>query len=94
MRKKIDAVLKMGQTTSQMEVLSFIGVVAFYKSMWPFRSYVLAPLHELIGIRQFIWGPRQEQAFLTMKAMIAADVMSYYPDLNKPFEIYTDASNY
>ena len=35
-----------------------------------------------------------EQAFLTMKAMIAADVMSYYPDLKKPFEIYTDASNY
>ena len=29
-----------------------------------------------------------------MKAMIAADAMSYYPDLNKPFEIYTDASAY
>ena len=27
-----------------------------------------------------------------MKAMIAADAMSYYSDLNKPFEIYTDAS--
>ena len=26
--------------------------------------------------------------------MIAADAMSYYPDLNKPFDIYTDASNY
>ena len=39
-------------------------------------------------------GPRHEQAFLTMKAMIAADAMSYYPDLNKPFEIYTDASEY
>ena len=26
--------------------------------------------------------------------MIAADAMSYYPDLNKPFEIYTNASAY
>ena len=26
--------------------------------------------------------------------MIAADAMSYYPDLNKPFDIYTDAINY
>ena len=29
-----------------------------------------------------------------MKAMIAANAMAYYPDRNKPFEIYTDASNY
>ena len=26
--------------------------------------------------------------------MIAADTMSYYPDLNKPFDIYTDISDY
>ena len=94
MRKKIDAVLKMGAPTTQTKVRSFIGAVTFYKSMWPRRSHVLAPLHELTGTGQFFWGPRQQQAFLTMKAMIAADAMAYYPDLNKPFEIYTDASDY
>ena len=26
--------------------------------------------------------------------MVAADAMFYYPDLNKPFEVYTDASEY
>ena len=55
---------------------------------------MLAPLHELTGVGRFFWGPDQIQAFATMKAMIAADAMSYYPDLNKPFEIYTDASAY
>ena len=29
-----------------------------------------------------------------MKAMITADTISYYPNLNKPFDIYTDASDY
>ena len=29
-----------------------------------------------------------------MKAMIAVDAMAYYPDLKKPFDIYTDASEY
>ena len=29
-----------------------------------------------------------------MKAIIVADVMSYYPDLNKPFDIYTGANEY
>ena len=62
--------------------------------MWPRRSHVLAPLHKLIGVGGFVWEPRHEQAFQTMKAMVAADAMSYYPDLNKPFEIYTDKSEY
>jgi hypothetical protein len=29
-----------------------------------------------------------------MKALMAAEVMCAYPDHNKPFKIYTDASNY
>lgn len=62
--------------------------------MWPRRSHVLAPLHESICKGSFLWGCCQTRAYLTMKAMIAADAMSYYPDLNKPFDIYTDASEY
>ena len=62
--------------------------------MWSHHSLVLAPLHELTGTGRFIWGWRQEQAFLTMKVMIAADAMSYCPDLNKLFDIYTNASEY
>ena len=95
MRNKIDAFLKMGRPTNQTKIRLFIGTVTFYKSMWPRHSHVLVPLYELKGILgRFVWGPRQEQAFLTMKAMVAPDVMSYYLDLKELFEIYTDASNY
>ncbi len=37
---------------------------------------------------------RNEKAFEEMKTLMAAEVLCAYPYHNKPFEIYTDASNY
>jgi hypothetical protein len=69
--------------------------------MSPHRSHILSPLNAKTGLPQkgvqappFKWIPEMHQAFEEMKALIAAEVLSAYPDHNKPFKIYTDASNY
>jgi len=59
----------------------------------------LKPLTELTGKGQFVWDPDPDnpvhtKAFEAMKALIAADAFCAYPDHTKPFEIYTDSSDY
>jgi hypothetical protein len=77
------------------QVRSFIGAVSFYRDMFPPCSHHLAPLTNLItGKGKFNWNMEHQKAFLIMKALIAQDCMLRYPDQNKPFDIYTDASDY
>lgn len=93
-RKKIDAILRMQPPTNVKELRSFLGMVTYYRDMWPRRSHVLAPLTALIKTKQFVWGPEQHRAFNEMRALLTTDVMLAFPDHNVPFDIETDASDY
>ena len=44
--------------------------------------------------RKFKWTSEMQDAFEKTKALIAVDTMSAYPDHNKKYDIYTDASDY
>jgi len=41
---------------------------------------------------KYIWGPEQQKAFKDIKNVISQEVLLTFPDFNKPFHIYTDAS--
>ncbi len=69
--------------------------------MWHHRSHILSPLTAKTcapkkGVKTppFKWTQEMQKAFEEMKALLAAEVLCAYPDHNKPFKIYTDASNY
>jgi RNase H-like domain found in reverse transcriptase/Integrase zinc binding domain len=62
--------------------------------MWPRRSHLLAPLTALTGKGTFTWTAECQHAFDEMRRIIAEDVLLVYPDVNQPFDIYTDASDY
>jgi len=42
----------------------------------------------------FQWGGKQQKAFDTLKENISTPLVLAQPDLQRPFEIETDASNY
>ena len=91
-KRKVRAVLDMKEPTNLSELRSFIGLVNFYRDMWPRRAHTLSPLTDLTG-KAFVWGPPQRKAFLAMKALITTDALLHYPDHNLPYDIETDASD-
>ena len=104
--KKVQAILAIDPPTSVKTLRSFLGIVQYYRDMWEKRSHMLAPLTDLVaecGLsktekkagkkkKAWYWNATHQEAFDTIKATIARDVVLAYPDFSKPFEIYTDAS--
>ena len=73
---------------------SFLGAVNYYKDMWPKRAHILSPLSDKSGKKNFHWTDEKDNTFKQMKAILSEDVLMAYPNHNKPFRIYTDASEY
>ncbi len=76
-------------------------MVNYYRDMWRHRPHILAPLTAKTGAPKkgekpppYQWMSEMQKVFNQMKALMAADVLCAYPDHNKPFHIFTDASDY
>jgi len=98
-QKKVQAVLDLQRPTNASEVRTFVGLINWYRDFWPRRSHLLSPFTQLIrGLTDkkapIEWNDHLEKCFQEVKNVIAADALCAYPDHNKPFEIYTDSSDY
>jgi hypothetical protein len=87
--------------TSLKLLQGFIGMVNYYRDMCPHWLHILAPLTAKTGAPKksekpppFQWTSEMQKAFNQKKALMAADVLCVYPNHNKPFHIFTDASDY
>jgi hypothetical protein len=79
------------------ELRMFIGCVNYYRDMWPSRAHVLKLLTDQSGLKKktpIKWTDEMQQAFDKMHLLMAADALAAYPNHNKRFDVYTDASDF
>src|SRR3954471_5935667 len=66
--KKVDAILRLKTSTRRSELRKFIGMVNYYRDIWPQRSHILAPLMALTSTATpWRWTDQHQQAFDEMK---------------------------
>jgi hypothetical protein len=78
------------------ELRMFIGCINYYRAMWPSHAHILKPLTNQSGLKKrahIKWTDDMQQAFDKMCLLMAANALAAYPDHNKRFDLYTDASD-
>ena len=91
--EKVNAMLKMKEPTTRKQLRGFVGLVNFYRDMWRRRSHALAPLTTLCSnAKPWVWGDEQRKAFEEAKKILSKEAILAFPDFEKEFVIYTDAS--
>jgi pullulanase/glycogen debranching enzyme len=69
-------------------------MVNYHRDFWIRRLEILAPLTKLCSTTaKWHWGKEQQDSVDFMKKNIALEVQLSYPDFNKSFDIYMDASD-
>src|SRR5687767_9582304 len=93
--KKGEAILKLTPLTKKKELRQFIGMINYYRDIWPQRSHILVPLTGLTSENMpWKWTEEAQNAFDEMKRAIARETLLAYPNFNEVFDIHTDASLY
>ena len=92
-QSKVSAIRNLAAPRNVKQLRSFLGMVNYYRDMWMRRSHILAPLYKLLkkGTR-WVCAAEHQRAFDNIKRVMAKETLLHYPNFNKTFEIYTDAS--
>ena len=93
--KKVEAMLKMAPPKNQTKLRSLIRLVNCHCNSWIRQSDILTPLSALTGKgAKWKWEKAQQEAFNMVKCVIAQKALPVHPCFDKPFEIFTDASDH
>jgi len=92
---KVKAIQAVVNPSTVREVRGFIGMCSYYRRFIPDFSSIAEPLINLTRkYARFQWDDTCQVAFVRLKNMLSDMVILAYPDPNKDYRLYTDASNF
>jgi hypothetical protein len=83
--------------TTIIQLWSFLVLSNVYRKFTLGLAHIASDLNQVTkggGRENFMWGLSQHQSFDDLKKLLCSSPMISLPDLQQPFEIETDASNY
>ena len=92
--KKVEAIRSLPVLTCVREVRSFIGMCSYYRRFIPNFSQIAEPIVALTRkYAHYKWSEAHQRAFDYLKDSLTAVPLLVYPDSNKPYVLYKDASD-
>jgi hypothetical protein len=89
----VELTLKLSPPKTKRQSGHFLGMINYYRDMWQKRSHILAPLTGLvIPLVKYKWVEEQQKAFDEIKQKVIQETLLAFPDFEKEFHVYTDAS--
>ena len=94
-QEKMQAIQEWKPPTNVSDLRSFLGLANYYRKFIEGYSKIASPLTELLKkSKAYEWSEDCQHAFDELKKAMSKDPVLALPDISKPFEIQTDASNY
>jgi hypothetical protein len=91
---KVKNILDWKPPTTVHQLRSFLGMAGYYHKFIPNFSKISKPITELLKYQvKFVWSPECEEAFQTLKKLLTTALVLAQLDIEKPFDVYYDASS-
>jgi hypothetical protein len=75
------------------QVRSFLGLAGYYRRFIPDFSKLVKPITSLLkNDSKFNWSSKCNEAFEQLKVLLTTAPVLAQPDIEKPFDVYCDAS--
>ncbi|GAW05938.1 Retrotransposable element Tf2 155 kDa protein type 1 [Lentinula edodes] len=92
---KVAGITSWPRPTCRRHVNQFLGFCNFYRRFIDNYAHISRPLERLKAKDQlFVWGDREEEAFITLKQAFTTAPVLMMPDTSAPFVVETDAPNF
>ncbi|MEM7255024.1 MAG: RNase H-like domain-containing protein, partial [Pseudomonadota bacterium] len=93
---KIEHLMTVSAPTTKKELDSLVGFLNYLSKFVPHFSDIMVPIFALKSSknRNFLWNDACQAALNALKDHISKDCLLFHPDYSKPFQLYTDASDF